>query len=106
MAIYRTAVLSVLLYGSETWVLSVIEDTRLEVFQMKCLRVILGITKHDHKRNEEVRAATEQCTVGELVTRNRLRWLGHVARMSEDRLPVQLLYGSREGKGKRGRPML
>jgi hypothetical protein len=106
MKIYRAAVLPVLLYGSEVWVLSVRESERLEVFQMKCLRIILGITKWDFKRNEAVRAETEQCEVMELVTRGRLRWLGHVMRMGEGRLPPQLLYGKIAGKGKRGRPAL
>ena len=45
------------------------------------------------------------CDVGELVTRRRLRWLGHVVRMGEDRLPPQMLYGSLEGRGKVGRPV-
>ena len=45
IAIYRAAVLPVLLYGAEVWVLSVRESTRLEVFHRKCLRVMLGITK-------------------------------------------------------------
>ena len=54
---------------------------------MKCLRVIVGITKWDHRTNESIREETEQCTVAELVTRNRLRWLGHMARMPEGRLP-------------------
>jgi hypothetical protein len=106
MKIYRAAVVPVLLYGSESWVLSVRESGRLEVFQMKCLRIILGITKWDYKRNETVRAETGQCEVGELVTRGRLRWLGHVMRMGEGRLPPQLLYGKIAGKGKRGRPAL
>src|ERR1044072_3697284 len=105
MAIYRAAVLPTLLYGSETWVLGVKEISRLEVFQMKCLRTIIGVTKFDHKRNEDVREQTGQCTVEELVRRCRLRWLGHVARMGEDRLPPRLLYGSLEGKAKRGRPV-
>jgi reverse transcriptase-like protein len=61
MAIYRAAVLPVLLYDSETWVLSVKEKEKLEVFQMKCLRVILGITKWDLKRNEDIREQTGQC---------------------------------------------
>ena len=77
VAIYRAAVL----YGSETWILSAKESERLEVFQRKCLRIILGITKCDHWRNEEVMMKTGQCSIGELVTRSRLRWLGHVARM-------------------------
>ena len=106
MAIYRSAVLPVLLYGSETWVLSVKESERLEVFQMKCLRQILGITKFHHQRNEDIRARTEQCKVGELVTRSRLRWLGHVTRMKEGRLPPRLLFGRIEGVSRKGRPVL
>ena len=53
MRVYRAAVIPVLLYGSECWVLSVKESERLEVFQMKCLRVILGITKWDHRRKRK-----------------------------------------------------
>ena len=105
LGIYRAAVLPVLLYGAEVWVLSVKESTRLEVFHRKCLRVILGITKRDHWRNERVLEETGMCDVGELVTRSRLRWLGHVVRMGEDRLPPQMLYGSLEGRGKVGRPV-
>jgi predicted RNA-binding Zn-ribbon protein involved in translation (DUF1610 family) len=105
MAIYRAAVIPVLLYGSEVWVMSMKEAERLETFQMKCLRRILGITKFHHERNEDVRLKTGQCEISELVTRSRLRWLGHVARMGEGRLPVKLLYGSMEGKGRRGKPV-
>jgi len=105
IGIYRAAVLPVLLYGAEVWVLSVKESTRLEVFHRKCLRGILGITKRDHWRNERVLEETGMCDVGELVTRSRLRWLGHVVRMGEDRLPPQMLYGSLEGRGKVGRPV-
>ena len=105
IAIYRAAVLPVLLYGAEVWVLSVKESTRLEVFHRKCLRVMLGITKRDHWRNERVLEETGMCDVGELVTRSRLRWLGHVARMGADRLPPQVLYGSLDERGKIGRPV-
>ena len=66
--------------------------------------MILGITKRDHWTNEEVLEKTGMCEVGELVTRSRLRWLGHVVRMGEDRLPPRVLYGELEGKGKKGRP--
>jgi hypothetical protein len=52
-----------------------------------------------------IREKTEQCVVGELVTRSRLRWLGHVARMGEARLPPQLLFGKVDGKSKKGRPV-
>ena len=75
------------------------------VFSDEMFKTNIGITKFDHKRNENIRAETKQCTVGELVTRSRLRWLGHVVRMKEGRLPPQLLFGRIEGKSKRGRPV-
>jgi hypothetical protein len=103
--IYRGAILPVLLYGSETWVLSLKEMKRLEKFHMKCLRTILGITMFDHKRNEDIRAETFQVTIAEMLTRTRLRWLGHVARMTDDRLPLQIFYASLDkGKSERRRP--
>jgi len=45
----------VVLYGSETWVLSVREGQRLESFQMRCLRTIVGVTKWITKRTSTCR---------------------------------------------------
>jgi hypothetical protein len=40
--IYRTVILSVVLYGSETWSLTIREEHRLRVFENRVLRRILG----------------------------------------------------------------
>jgi len=37
---------SVLLYGSETWTLTVADSKTLDAFHMKCQRRILGISWH------------------------------------------------------------
>jgi hypothetical protein len=71
---------------------------------MKCLRIILGITKHDHLHNHTIRQKTEQPEIIELIRRSRLRWLGHVMRMQNDRLPPKLLFAQADGKRPRGRP--
>jgi len=93
-----------LLYGSETWVVTAREIRRLEVFHLKCLRTILGITMRDHKRNEDILAETSQLIMAEIMTSTRLRWLGHVARMNDDRLPIRVLYGALDkGKAARGK---
>src|SRR6476661_600134 len=53
--VYKSLVLSLLLYNSETWTLR--EDTkqRLTVFEMGCLQRILGVTRTDRIRNAHVR---------------------------------------------------
>ncbi len=46
------------------------------------------------------------CTCASVIVRyRRLRWLGHVARMGNDRLPKIMMFRTLEGAGKRGRPI-
>ena len=96
-------VLSVLLYGCESWSLTLKQLTRLEVFHRGCLRQILGIRKADRISDAELyaRCGTK---VGEEVVpceniathwrRRVLRWLGHIGRMEDGRLPKQLLWAT------------
>jgi hypothetical protein len=42
LTIYKTLMRPVLLYGSETWVLTIREENRLLVFERKVLRTIYG----------------------------------------------------------------
>ena len=60
---------------------------------MRCVRVILGLTKWNKKRNTdcELRAMAGLERVEVMQMRRRLRWLGHVARMEETRIPKYLL---------------
>ena len=80
------------MYGSETWTLYQHEVRQLRTIQQRHLRLILKI-KWDHFiSNEEVLklAGTEDIEV--LFVRSRLRWLGHVCRMDDNRPQKQLLY--------------
>ncbi len=43
------------LYGTETSKVRESERNRLDVFEMRCLRSMVGVTKMDRVRNEEVR---------------------------------------------------
>lgn len=82
----------ILLYASETWTLLAEDMRKLEVFQMKCLRAILGISLRDRWRNETVRQTCfQQPTVEHKVRQARLRWFGHVCRMNNSRLPRLIL---------------
>eukprot|EP00745_Piridium_sociabile_P017961 TRINITY_DN26814_c0_g1_i11.p1 TRINITY_DN26814_c0_g1~~TRINITY_DN26814_c0_g1_i11.p1 ORF type:complete len:515 (+),score=121.07 TRINITY_DN26814_c0_g1_i11:351-1895(+) len=54
MAVYRACVLSTLLYASETWTVYAPHEKRLNVFHLRCLRRVLGITWSDRVTNNEV----------------------------------------------------
>ena len=60
------------------------ERRKVYVLEMKCLRSLVGVSRMDRVRNEEVRkrAGIER----ELASRSDqrvLRWFGHVERMDE-----------------------
>ena len=49
--VYKACVISTLLYGSEFWTMCAHHEKRLNVFYMRCLRCILGITWQDKVTN-------------------------------------------------------
>ena len=105
--IYEACILSTLLYGAETWTVYARQEKRLSVFHLRCLRKILGITWKEKVTNVEVLERTELQSMTTTLCRRKLRWLGHVKRMKDDRIPKQLLYGElATGKRLRGRPKL
>ena len=81
------------------------QEKRLNVFHMRCLRCILGITwQVTHKVGLEKAGIPSLYT---LLKQKRMRWLGHVTRMKDGRIPKDLLYGEMAtGKRPTGRPQL
>ena len=93
VSVYNSCVLSVLLYGSETWAITMCLVRKLEVFHMNCLRCIVGKSRWDKVPNVVVRRMAGLRRVGGMLMKRRLQWLGHVARMSMERIPVRMMYG-------------
>ena len=54
LRLFKSVILSTLLYGSETWVPLSAHITRLQGFITGCLRVILGVSRWDNIRNTEL----------------------------------------------------
>ena len=107
MAVYRACVLSALLYGSETWTLYSRHEKRLNTFHMRNLRWILGVKWSDHVTNNDILKRADTPSIYTLLRQRRLRWLGHVHRMQDGRIPKDILYGQLEtGKRVQGRPQL
>ena len=72
------------LYRAEAWGLGSAERRKVNVLEMKCSRSLVGVSRIDSVRNEEVsrRAGIER----ELASRADQRvfsWFGHVERMDE-----------------------
>ena len=104
--VYNAMVLSSLLYGSETWTLYHHQTRMLESFHMRCLRRILGVTWKNRIPNTEILQKTASVSINNILNRSHLRWLGHVIRMNDSRLPKQLLYGELStGTRSVGRPI-
>ena len=107
LAVYKAMVLSVLLYGSETWTLYRRDIRYLDRFHLQCLRRILGIQWSDMTPDTAVLRKANTKGIEALLVLNQLRWVGHICRMDDQRIPKQLLFGQLKiGKRKPGRQKL
>ena len=93
----------VVLYGCETWFITLREERRLRVFENRVLTGIFGpkrdeITGEWRKlHNEELRDIYSLPNIVRVVKSRRMRWEGHVACMGEGRAIKDFLVGRPEG---------
>ena len=79
--LYGALILPIATYGSESWTTRRKEIDALLVFEMKCLRAILRITRSGRLRNTMIRKKLNISeTIEDIVLKRRLRWFGHVVR--------------------------
>jgi hypothetical protein len=108
--IYRTTILPIVLYGCETWSLTLKEEPRLRVFENRMLRRIFGPKRYEVTGewrklcNEELNGLYSLTNIVQVIKSRRLRWVGHVAHMREGRGVYRVLVGKPEGKRPLGRP--
>jgi len=108
--IYRTIIFPVVLYGCETWSLTLREERRLRVFENRVLRKVFGPKRDEvtgewkKLHNEELNDLYSLPNIVWVVKSRRMRWAGHVARMGEKRGVHRVLVGKPEGKSPLGRP--
>ena len=67
---------------------------------IRCLRIILGISVGEQKRHTTICKMAKQQRISLILVQHRLHFLGDLSRMSNDRLPKQLLVSAPVG-GKR-----
>ena len=92
IAVYKAVVLTTLLYGCESWTLYRRHTAKLDQFHLRCLRKIAHIKWQDMIPNTEV---LERCNISgieSLLMAAQLRWIGHVIRMDDYRIPKQVFF--------------
>jgi hypothetical protein len=106
----RTIILPVVLYGCETWSLTLREEQRLRVSENRVLRRIFGRKRDEaigewrRLHNEELNNLYSSPNIIRVIKSRRTRWVGHVARMGERRGAYRILVGRPEGRQPLGRP--
>ena len=110
MKVYNTIIRPILIYGCESWSLTKQQEKRLEVFENKILRIVVGpvydqeIGQWRRKHNWELREQTKQPHISQIVKGRRMQWAGHVARMEEERMPKRVFIAQVDGRRPPGRP--
>ena len=94
-ALYVALILSILLYGSESWCLTEKLLRKLRTFHHRCVRAMCRVTRK-HTRVHRISTVellyrTGLSPIDTYITRRQLRWAGHVARMDFSRLPRKMI---------------
>ena len=99
--IYRTIIFPVVLYGCETWSLTLREERKLMVFENMVWRRIFGprrdgVTGECRRlHNEELNDLYSSPSTVRVIKSRRMRWAGHVAGMGEERGCIGSWWGNR-----------
>ena len=107
--VYQACVLSTLLYESECWTPLRKDLKSLDSFHHRCIRTILGISNQQqwaqHITSESVRQQwSDSEMVTEKISKRQLDWLGHLARMPDERIPKISLFSWMPEPHPRGGP--
>ena len=102
--VYEAIIRPALTYGSECWAMKVNNKRKIATTDMRMLRGILGVTRRDHIRNEEIRRILNISPIDEVMRCGRLRWFGHVQRRDADNVTRRVMNLAIPGTRRRGRP--
>jgi len=102
LKIHRNIILPVVLYGCETWSLTLREKRRLRLFENRMLRRIFGpkrdeVTGEWRKlHNDELNYVYSSPNNIRVIKSRRMRWAGHVARKGARKCAYRVLVGKLE----------
>ena len=95
-----------MLYGCETWSLTLREERRLRVFENRVLRRIFGLRRNEVTGEwHSVELNDLYCSpfIVRVIKSRRMKWDGHITRVGEGRGVYRVLLSKPEGKRQLGR---
>ncbi len=104
LRLFKSNVLSVLLYGAETWFLNTAVISKLQTYINKCLRRIHKIFWPNKISNTELLERSDMSDIKLTIKQRKWRWLGHTLRKGQDDITNQSLKWNPQGNRKVGRP--
>ena len=73
-----------MIYGGETWAMSVENRRKLERTEMRMLRLMYAVRLQDRLTSADLQNRFGIECIGDVVRSSRLRWFGHVERKPEE----------------------
>lgn len=102
--VFNSCVLPCLTYGCQTWALSQKHLLRLRTCQRGMERSMIGVTKRNHIRSEDIRSITKVEDLIKKIRQLKWRWAGHMSRDSRMKwTKIITEWYPRDGKRRRGR---
>ena len=86
------------LYGAEAVGMRSAEKRKVNVLEMRCLRILVGVSRMDRVGNEEVRRRAEiEMELASRAVQRVFRWFGHVESLDESRMTRRVLMAEVSG---------
>jgi hypothetical protein len=103
-AVNLSIILPVVLYGRETWSLTLKEEHRLRMFEKRLLKRMFGPKRDDvtggwrKLHNEELHNSNFSPNIIRMIKSRRMRWAGHVARMGQGGMYIGYWWESQKAR--------
>lgn len=102
--LFKSNILTVLLYGCETWLVNQEIQNKLQVFVNRCLRNIFKIWWPKTISNEDLWQKAEIGPINQEIKKRKWGWIGHTMRKDDNEIAKQAFNWNPQGSRKRGRP--
>jgi hypothetical protein len=103
--LYYALIVPIAIYSCSTWTLTKEDARKLQVFENKCLRIMLGIKLQDRVSIVKLhQKAGITSNISNMIKKQRLTWFGHVCRLHQRSIVKKVYKDDFKKKRKRGRP--